>query len=131
MFCHVVWAVVRQVRTGEAEAGADTFVTAVWRAAAERRARFPAFPRLPGSSVWRVLHILEVDYNFFFLQKTTQDASNNSVVDLDPHDPHVFGPRIRILPFSHKGVELTEIVLAKKICTQNFNKKLNFECACE
>ncbi len=39
----------------------------------------------------------------------------------DP-DPHVFGPpgsgfvsqiRIRLLPFSHKGVERTEIMLAK------------------
>jgi hypothetical protein len=45
--------------------------------------------------------------------------------DLDPQDPHVFGPPgsgsvsqesdvpIRILPFSHKGVERTEIMLAK------------------
>ncbi len=48
-----------------------------------------------------------------------------SVGDPDPdlQDPHVFGPpgsgsgsisqryRIRILPFSHKGVEWTEIIL--------------------
>ncbi len=70
VFCHVVWAVVRQVSTGEAQAGADTFVSAVWRAAADKRARFPAFPSLPGSSgVWRVLQILEVDLTFFFLAK--------------------------------------------------------------
>jgi hypothetical protein len=46
-------------------------------------------------------------------------------LDSDPQDPHVFGPpgsgsishevwiRIRILPFSHKGVERTEIMFAK------------------
>ncbi len=45
--------------------------------------------------------------------------------DPDPLDPHVFGPYgsgsisevwiwIRILPFCHKGVERTEIMLAKK-----------------
>jgi hypothetical protein len=45
--------------------------------------------------------------------------------DLDPQDTHVFRPpgsrsisqevliRIQILPFSHKGVERTEIMLAK------------------
>jgi hypothetical protein len=35
--------------------------------------------------------------------------------------------RIRILSFPHKGVEQTEIMLAKygKILTQNFSKKLN------
>ncbi len=70
VFCHVVWAVVRQVSTGEAQAGADAFVSAVCRAAADRRARFPAFPRLSDSSVWRVLQILEVVYNFFFLAKS-------------------------------------------------------------
>jgi hypothetical protein len=48
----------------------------------------------------------------------------------DP-DPHVFGPpgsvsqevRSRILPFSHKGVERTEIMLAKS----NFNSKFIFK----
>jgi hypothetical protein len=70
VFCHVVGAVVRQVSTGEAQAGADTFVSAVWRAAADRRACFPAFPSLPDSSgVWRVLQILEVDLTYFYLQK--------------------------------------------------------------
>jgi hypothetical protein len=69
VFCHVVWAVVRQVSTGEGQAGADTFVSAVWRAAADRRARFPAFPRLSDSSVWRVLQILEVDLKNFFFAK--------------------------------------------------------------
>jgi hypothetical protein len=55
----------------------------------------------------------------------------------DPHpDPHVFGPpgsgaisqrfRIQILPFSHKGVEWTEIMTQNKILTQNFSKKFNF-----
>jgi hypothetical protein len=63
VFCHVVGGVVRHVSTGEAQARADTFVTAVWRAAADRRARFPAFPRLSDSSVWRVLQILEVDFS--------------------------------------------------------------------
>jgi hypothetical protein len=77
VFCHVVGAVVRQVSTGEGQAGADTFVSAVWRAAADRRARFPAFPLLPGSSVWRVLQILEVNLTFSFLQKTSQGASNS------------------------------------------------------
>jgi hypothetical protein len=44
--------------------------------------------------------------------------------DPDPQDPYVFGPpgsgsfsqrygRLRILPFSHKGLEQTEIMLAK------------------
>ncbi len=83
VFCHVVGAVVRQVSTGEGQVGADTFVTAVWRAAADRRARFPAFPRLPGSSVWRVLQILQVDLTFSFLQKTSKNASN-SFGDSDP-----------------------------------------------
>jgi hypothetical protein len=49
-----------------------------------------------------------------------------SIGDLDTQDPHVFGLRIwihktavqirlriRILPFSHKDVEWTEIMLAK------------------
>jgi hypothetical protein len=49
--------------------------------------------------------------------------------DSDPQDPHAFRPpisgsitqaRIRILPFSHKGVERTEIMLAKL----NFNTKV-------
>ncbi len=35
--------------------------------------------------------------------------------------------QIQILPFSHKGVELTEIVLANKILTQNLCKKFNFQ----
>ncbi len=69
VFCHVVWAVMRQVSTGEGQAGADTFVSAVCRAAADKRARFPAFPSLPGSCVWRVLQILEVDLTYFYLQK--------------------------------------------------------------
>ena len=78
VFCHVVWAVARQVSTGEEQAGADTFVAGVWRAAADRRARFPAFPRLPGSSVWRVLQILQVDLTFSFLQKTSKNAVSPS-----------------------------------------------------
>jgi hypothetical protein len=36
--------------------------------------------------------------------------------------------RIRILPFSHKDVERTEIMLAKcRILTHIFSKKLNFK----
>jgi hypothetical protein len=94
VFCHVVWAVARQVSTGEEQAGADTFVAGVWRAAADRRARFPAFPSLPGSSVWRVLQILEVDLTFFFLQKTSQDASKGvggMFLGLPDPDPLVRG----------------------------------------
>jgi hypothetical protein len=44
-------------------------------------------------------------------------------------DPLVSGEvpvRIRILPFSHKCVERTEIMVVKTILTQNFSKKLNF-----
>jgi hypothetical protein len=47
-----------------------------------------------------------------------------NVVNISVGDPDVFGPpgsgsisqrvRIRILPISHKGVERTEIMLAKK-----------------
>jgi hypothetical protein len=34
--------------------------------------------------------------------------------------------QIRIQPFSHEGVERTQIMFANKILTQNFSKKLNF-----
>ncbi len=95
VFCHVVGAVVRHVSTtGEAQAGADTFVTAVWRAAADRRARFPAFPSLSDSSVWRVLQILEVDYNFFFLAKEKPRCKQQCVgvmfLGLPDPDPSLF-----------------------------------------
>jgi hypothetical protein len=40
----------------------------------------------------------------------------------------VWASQIRILPFSHKGIEWTEIMLAKyKNITQNFSKILNFK----
>ncbi len=55
------------------------------------------------------------------------DREKTSVGDLDPD---VLGPtwsgsevRIRLLPFSRKGVERTEIMLENKILTQNFGKK--------
>jgi hypothetical protein len=119
VFCHVVWAVVRQVSTGEAQAGADTFVSAVWRAAADRRARFPAFPSLPGSSVSRVLQILEVDLTFFFFQRQAKMLA--TVLGIHIHMIRMFLASririhqsevwIRILSFSHKGVGWTEIML--------------------
>ncbi len=78
----------------------------------------------------------------------THLCSTHSVGDPDPEpdpqDPHGFGPPgsepgsisqrygsrsgsgSRSLPFSHKCVEWTEIMLPNEILTQNFSTKLNF-----
>lgn len=62
MFCHVVGEVLLHVSgTGEAQTGADTFVAAVCSTAKDKRAHFPAFPHVAGSSVWHVLQLLEVN----------------------------------------------------------------------
>jgi hypothetical protein len=41
-------------------------------------------------------------------------------------DPDLLSEVLRILPFSHKGVEWTEIMHVKLNLTQNFSTKLNF-----
>ncbi len=131
VFCHVVWAVVRQVSTGEAQAGADTFVTAVCRAAADRRARFPAFPSLSDSSVWRVLQILEVDLTFSFLQKTGKLLATvlgigiRIFLGLPDPDPSVRGMDPDPSLFS-KVVNGLNQCSQNNVFTQNFSKKLNF-----
>ena len=67
VFCHVVGEVRLNVTRGEEQSRADTFVATVRRAAADKRARFPAFPCVPDSCVWHVLQVLEVSSVFFFI----------------------------------------------------------------
>ncbi len=64
------------------------------------------------------------------VSSSVEDAGMRMFLDLPDTVPlvRVWGmdpepDRIRIFPFSHKGFERTEIMLANKILTQNFSKK--------
>jgi len=67
-----------------------------------------------------------------FLDQLWADNLKGTTVR-DPPDPRVFGPpgsrsislRLRILPFSHKGVERTEIM------KENFNTKFGSAPKCQ
>ena len=62
MFCHVVGEVWRHVDGGgTTQASVESFVAAVNRTAAAKRADFPTFPHVSGDSTWAVLQVLEVD----------------------------------------------------------------------
>ncbi len=86
-----------------------------------------------------IVNYFKLDHFLFFLCRGKLNLES-SVGDPDPAsqdismflglldpDPLEVLIRLRILPFSHKGVERTEIMLANKILTQNFRKNKIFK----